>query len=825
MKIFYFQVLTFIIYISYSFSHKCVHERYMKPLKKLDDSNIIENSTRKLDNGAQPISFFVDYTLFDKDTSVDSSYKTFLKSAINSTLNIFKELIKVKYKVKFLISNPKECYPLITDYDKKITQVVEDDIILVPLIDPTLEKGIEAAAFSCFILGPVNRPVMGVVLLNQNYSYNKVNAEEYLVKLLLHEITHILVFSPSLFDLYLYPGEVTKNKTINGVLRTLIITDTVRNAAAQHFGCNSIIGLELENQGDIGSVGCHWEARTMLGDYMISTVYDDIAISDITLALFVDSGWYEVNYYTGGLFKFGKGQGCSFLNNVCVTSKEVNFEYDFCDEKYTCSPDNLNRGYCFLVQYYEPLPSIYQYYNNSYIGGWEPADFCPVTLFNKSNEYYFSGSCVNGEKSSTELSYPESLGFSISNTSICILSSLVNSSDPSLSSYKYPRTMCHKITCDQENKIVIVDIGYINIYCPTSGGYFKVNGFDGFIKCPPYNRVCTSSRFVSNIFDAVYNHLTNIDMDYTFPSYYLSNDSESIEEELNSSENENEKEENGEEENYEEENDNDSKNLDSCSNSSNEQSVYSSSSSVESEESSSSNSNINEKSISSSSSNNENNSFSSSKSKNDRIHDSSSSSSKFSNSNSFNDENSFSSSSYESSSSFSSSSCESSSSFNIDFENGKSSSSNNSNYFDSNSLIFESDSNIIIDDSSSEKVTDSNSSSNSSSEKITDSNSNSSNSKENESSNNVEDSISKSESKEKKSESMSNIKSNFSSSSSSINKNPNKSKESSENYNDPIFIISESNEEDFHSSYSSEESIKKLFINLLILIIDIFIII
>jgi hypothetical protein len=61
-------------------------------------------------------------------------------------------------------------------------------------------------------------------------------------------------------------------------------------------------------------------------------------------------------------------------------------------------------------------------------------DFCPVILSNDSTNYYYSGSCINGEKSSIELSYPESLGLSISNTSICILTSLVNKSDLSLSS-------------------------------------------------------------------------------------------------------------------------------------------------------------------------------------------------------------------------------------------------------------------------------------------------------------------------------------------------------------------------------------------------------
>ena len=57
----------------------------------------------------------------------------------------------------------------------------------------------------------------------------------------LHEITHILVFSQSLFRHYQYSGNVTKTKTINGIDRTFIVTPTVRKVAAQHFGCPSII--------------------------------------------------------------------------------------------------------------------------------------------------------------------------------------------------------------------------------------------------------------------------------------------------------------------------------------------------------------------------------------------------------------------------------------------------------------------------------------------------------------------------------------------------------------------------------------------------------
>ena len=40
-------------------------------------------------------------------------------------------------------------------------------------------------------------------------------------------------------------------------------------------------------------------------------------ISEFTLALLEDTGFYEVNYYTGGLMRFGKNAGCEFFTQDC----------------------------------------------------------------------------------------------------------------------------------------------------------------------------------------------------------------------------------------------------------------------------------------------------------------------------------------------------------------------------------------------------------------------------------------------------------------------------------------------------------------------------
>ena len=528
-NIFYFFIFIFSFSLIYSF--KCGHNKIKKIPKILNDSIIKDNKNRKLDS-YHSISFFVDYTQMDYDSYGSIEYRNFLKSSINSTLKIFSELIKVKRSTKIAIQDPKSCIEkYINVYDKNIQIGVDYDIILIPIIDPTLDDNIDAAASACFLNKEDNRPIMGFVLLNQHYSYNKKNAKDFLTMLLLHEITHILVFSEPLFKHYKYSGEIITTKTVNGINRTFISTSTVRNIAAQHFGCSSIIGVELENQGGEGSAGSHWEARVMLGDYMISTDYPEIVISDISLALFQDSGWYEVNYYSGGLFRFGKGQGCKFLNSNCINSYISNFEWDFCDEinENICTSNNLNRGYCYFAKYETPLPSYFQYFGDSYLGGWEPADYCPVALSNSNSSYYFQSSCVNGEITKNESNYPSSLGFSISNNSICMMSSLVNASDSSLSIYKYKRSMCHQIECNLDSKTYIVYIGGgLSIECPTKGGEMEVEGYNGTITCPPFDRVCTSENYTANPIQAALDKISNMDINI----FKIIEDSSSSQEEI-----------------------------------------------------------------------------------------------------------------------------------------------------------------------------------------------------------------------------------------------------------------------------------------------------
>ncbi len=86
---------------------------------------------------------------------------------------------------------------------------------------------------------------------------------------------------------------------------------------------------------------------------------EEEVISEFTLALLEDLGFYKANYYTGGLMQFGKNKGCDFLNLKCVNNGKVNpkFKNEFFDNIYnlnydpSCSSGRLSRTYHVLIIY------------------------------------------------------------------------------------------------------------------------------------------------------------------------------------------------------------------------------------------------------------------------------------------------------------------------------------------------------------------------------------------------------------------------------------------------------------------------------------------
>ena len=288
MKINFLHIPIFLILFSIDIikSFKCGADKL-----KLNPQNIEiteEEERRRLDSNYQAIKIGADYTTLKKPSSMSTDIFEKIKDLIEETFDEFKKFLMIqptKISLSGKLDSIKQSCELDTVGMDYANFLIDNDVIIFPQFDNTLDSQIFAQSAFCLTATRARRPVAGVLYLNPNLTYTNTNLEIYMKNILLHEITHILVFSPILF---VNLGMITKSNSVY-----YITSPKAVSKARKHFNCENIMGIPLENQGGQGSMGSHWEARYMLGDYMISTDYDDIVLSDISLALFEDSGFIK----------------------------------------------------------------------------------------------------------------------------------------------------------------------------------------------------------------------------------------------------------------------------------------------------------------------------------------------------------------------------------------------------------------------------------------------------------------------------------------------------------------------------------------------------
>ena len=290
----------------------------------------------------------------------------------------------------------------------------------------------------------------------------------------MHEIGHILGFTLDVYEPFLI------QRTINGRTRQLIASPKVIAAARRHFNCPTLEGVEIEDDGKELSKYKHWESRIMNGDLMVSLVdRADIAISEITLAFFEDTNWYETKNYTGGLFRTGKGRGCQFLTDNCASYKN-HFSNDFVyDQKENCSPSRLSRGYYSVEDYADRCPIVSKYWKNEY--------------FDHSKDY-FPTSCILG------VDDYDGYGERISPNSICVLTKA--SPKDSGNSASRVKVACVRAICTKTYLYLILEDNN-NVICPRGGGAIKPADSIGPVYCPDYNLICTAEVYCNSITDCI----------------------------------------------------------------------------------------------------------------------------------------------------------------------------------------------------------------------------------------------------------------------------------------------------------------------------------
>ena len=447
--IFLLNVLT-IFYNSYA--HECIHHRIVKSIGKIDKNDpkaffpkIEENTSnqRRLEeNTWRRINIKFDTSLVE---NISDDFKTYI-------INVALPIVREKFESFTYVQGSNSIRPFSStlcdnffrvpnSYSQNPTDA--DLLIFVNIIDE--RSNFLAFATACRFEPNFNRPVVGLISINKTHL--KISAPELqsFVSVLTHEAFHILILSPSLYDIYNTTQQAYTKKTKTTSIGTSTIykltSPKLLAAAQEQFGCDSLEGVHLENEGSSASAGAHFEKSHMGNELMTSQLTGFPVLSKLTLSLMEDSGWYKVDYDKAQHLAFGYKGGCGFILTECG-----NGDGEFCTTKgaISCSKDYISKTQCS---------------ENTF------SDGCLI------NEYISRYVCINQYNFASTANYEEN-----GPMSRCFITERRNDLAAS----------CFISTC--EDGKVIIQIEETSVECTTSGEVIEYK--DTKITCPDISDFC-----------------------------------------------------------------------------------------------------------------------------------------------------------------------------------------------------------------------------------------------------------------------------------------------------------------------------------------------
>ncbi|XP_053420475.1 leishmanolysin-like peptidase isoform X1 [Nycticebus coucang] len=408
------------------------------------------------------------------------------------------------------------------------------------------ENIISYAAY-CQQEAKMDRPIAGYANLCPNMISTQPQEFIGMLSTVKHEIIHALGFSAGLFAFYrdtdgnpltsrfadglppfnyslgLYQWsdkvvrkverlwDVRDNKIVHHTVY-LLVTPRVVEEARKHFNCPLLEGMELENQGGMGTELNHWEKRLLENEAMTGSHTQNRVLSRITLALMEDTGWYKANYSMAEKLDWGRGMGCDFVRRSCKfwidqQRQKRQMLSPYCDTlrsnplQLTCRQDQRAVAVCNLQKFPKPLPQEYQYFDELsgipaedlpyYGGSVEIADYCPFSQefsWHLSGEYQRSSDCRILENQPEILKNygAEKYG----PHSVCLIQKSAFVMEKCERKLSYPDwgSGCYQVSCSPQGlKVWVQDTSYL---CSRAGQVLPVsiqmNGWihDGNLLCP-----------------------------------------------------------------------------------------------------------------------------------------------------------------------------------------------------------------------------------------------------------------------------------------------------------------------------------------------------
>jgi len=408
------------------------------------------------------------YGYYTRLNSAPSKFRSYMRYKLGpAVLSYFQGALKVKYpitgKLKLSSSYKSICS---VPTPSVLKNGVSTDFLLI--FDSAFDSKSNwvAESYSCYLAGGTKRPLIGKTKLNRNLFKDpgtNVLLHEKNIYLMLHEITHTLGFSNSLYKYFLdtngrtRKGHILSRSTAGGTSRVLNVPP-LTSRLRKFFGCSSLAGAYMENSGSSATAGSHLERRMFPFEAMTSGLIYQQAMSEFTLALLEGSGWYIPNYSYADPYWFGQGEGCGFLTTKCSSA---NSRYsDFCTgSSRGCTVQGRGGGKCSSDT---------------------RSDGCRFVHPNVNYD------CEN-TNARNYARLPSLQSFGRNANSKCFSGTLSTSSSASQTSF------CFKYSCSGSGSStrLYVSVGSRSISCKKAGRV-SISGYKGYINCPDPLAFCST---------------------------------------------------------------------------------------------------------------------------------------------------------------------------------------------------------------------------------------------------------------------------------------------------------------------------------------------
>jgi hypothetical protein len=335
--------------------HKCEHDSIEQIPELVDIEEV--NSRQEGNNRILTESpNFRIYPYFDfLNERASSSFAYYVRNElVPPIVDYFEGALKVKYPVSGQLKLGSSVNRICERNTPSILRNgVDADFFMYYDIDTS--TSFIAAAKYCYLSSGSKRPLIARTNINSNQlkaANGNVIVHEQNLLVMMHEMMHAFGFTSSLFPYFIDETGNTrrghiKTANIGGYTRTVIDVPSFTTKLRNHYGCNTLPGAIMENNGNSGTYGSHFERRFFGYEAMTSGSIIGMRISELSLGMLEASGWYEVDYSYAEPFSWGQGKGCAFMSATCNNGNAAAKFDEFCTGNVRgCSATGMGGGSC-----------------------------------------------------------------------------------------------------------------------------------------------------------------------------------------------------------------------------------------------------------------------------------------------------------------------------------------------------------------------------------------------------------------------------------------------------------------------------------------------